>query len=71
MIVAVARQPSLSLDDPAGVEISEEDARNVAERLLKENLSVQGYRFDDDQDGEPTRAALDSLLKYLQESLIT
>ncbi|MCG8490351.1 MAG: dienelactone hydrolase family protein [Sneathiellales bacterium] len=49
MKAAVACQPSLPLDAPAALEMSDEDAGAIAERLKSEDLTVRGYRFEGDQ----------------------
>lgn len=48
MLAPVVCQPSLPLDDPAGLEISKADLSEIAERLERENLSVLAYRFQGD-----------------------
>lgn len=48
MLAPVVCQPSLPLDDPAGLEISDEDLGEIAERLEREDLSVLAYRFQGD-----------------------
>lgn len=48
VIAPVVNHPSLPLDDPAGLEISEEDAAAVAERVARDGLQVLAYRFDND-----------------------
>jgi hypothetical protein len=45
----VVNHPSLPLDDPGGLEISDEDAAAVAERVAREGLKVLAYRFDNDR----------------------
>jgi dienelactone hydrolase len=49
MLAPVLSQPSLPLDDPAGIEISADDLAAVAARLSRENLTVLAYRFEGDQ----------------------
>ncbi|MGW4965585.1 dienelactone hydrolase family protein [Nonomuraea sp. NPDC004186] len=49
VIAPVVNHPSLPLDDPAGLEISDEDARAVRDRIAREGLKVLAYRFDDDR----------------------
>ncbi|MCT2591546.1 dienelactone hydrolase family protein [Streptomyces sp. N2-109] len=49
VIAPVVNHPSLPLDDPAGLEISEEDARTVRDRIARDGLKVLGYRFDGDR----------------------
>jgi dienelactone hydrolase len=41
-------QPSLPLDNPAGLEISAQDLGTVSDRLERESLGVRGYRFAGD-----------------------
>ena len=48
MLAPVLSQPSLPLDEPAGLEISREDLEAVAERLEREDLTVLAYRFEGD-----------------------
>lgn len=49
MVAAVACQPSLPLDNPSAIEMSDEDAKAVSERLVRDNLTVKAYRFDGDK----------------------
>lgn len=46
---AVACQPSLPLDNPAAIEMSDDDAEAVARRLKRDDLTVKAYRFDGDK----------------------
>jgi dienelactone hydrolase len=48
MLAPVLSQPSLPLNDPAGIEIGPEEIEAVRERLEKEDLSVLAYRFEGD-----------------------
>ena len=48
MLAPVLAQPSLPLDDPAGLEIAADELRQVAARLEREDLTVLGYRFEGD-----------------------
>jgi dienelactone hydrolase len=48
MLAPVLSQPTLPLDDPAGLEISAEELAAVRERLEREDLSVMAYRFEGD-----------------------
>ncbi|MFD4140804.1 dienelactone hydrolase [Streptomyces sp. NPDC058572] len=48
VIAPVVNHPSLPLDDPGGLEISDEDAAAVAERVARDGLKVLAYRFDND-----------------------
>jgi dienelactone hydrolase len=45
---SVLCQPSLPLDNPAGLEISAQDLERVNDRLERENLRVRAYRFAGD-----------------------
>lgn len=45
----VVNHPSLPLDDPAGLEISDEDASAVRDRIARDGLKVLAYRFDNDR----------------------
>ncbi|MFG6195081.1 dienelactone hydrolase family protein [Nonomuraea sp. JJY05] len=49
VIAPVVNHPSLPLDDPAGLEISDEDAHAVRDRITRDGLKVLAYRFDDDR----------------------
>ncbi len=49
MLAAVLSQPSLPLDDPAGIEIASDDLQIVRRRLDREDLSVLAYRFEGDR----------------------
>jgi dienelactone hydrolase len=49
MLAPVVCQPSLPLDDLAGLEISEDDLARVRSRLESEDLTVRAYRFDGDR----------------------
>ncbi|MFJ3788519.1 dienelactone hydrolase family protein [Kitasatospora sp. NPDC090091] len=49
VVAPVVNHPSLPLDDPGGLEISDEDAAAVAERVTRDGLKVLAYRFDDDR----------------------
>ncbi|GGY41465.1 dienelactone hydrolase family protein [Streptomyces tanashiensis] len=49
VIAPVVNHPSLPLDDPAGIEISEEDARAVQDRVARDGLKILAYRFDGDR----------------------
>ena len=48
MLAPVLSQPSLPLDDPAGLEISAEELSQVRDRLEREDLTVLAYRFQGD-----------------------
>jgi dienelactone hydrolase len=49
MLAPVLAEPTLPLDDPAGLEIAPEELAAVAERLAQEDLTVMAYRFEGDQ----------------------
>ncbi|OAR25977.1 dienelactone hydrolase [Streptomyces sp. ERV7] len=49
VIAPVVNHPSLPLDDPAALEIGDEDARAVRDRVVRDGLKVLAYRFDDDR----------------------
>lgn len=48
MLAPVLAQPSLPLNDPAGLEIAPDELKVVRDRLDRENLSVLAYRFAGD-----------------------
>ncbi|WP_344384125.1 dienelactone hydrolase family protein [Streptomyces thermolineatus] len=49
VVAPVVNHPSLPLDDPGGLEISDEDAAAVAERVARDGLKVLAHRFEDDR----------------------
>ncbi len=49
MLAPVLSQPSLPLDDPAGIEIAADELAAVAERLERDDLTVMAYRFKGDR----------------------
>jgi dienelactone hydrolase len=49
MLAPVLSQPSLPLDDPAGIEIAPEEIAAVRERLERDDLTVMAYRFKGDK----------------------
>jgi dienelactone hydrolase len=49
MLAPVLSQPSLPLDDPAGLEIAPEELVAVRERLEQDDLTVMAYRFRGDR----------------------
>jgi dienelactone hydrolase len=49
VIAPVVNHPSLPLDDPAGLEISDEDAQAVQARVARDGLTVLAYRFEGDR----------------------
>lgn len=48
VIAPVVNHPSLPLDDPAGLELSPEDAAAIRERFERDDLTALAYRFDND-----------------------
>lgn len=48
MLAPVLSQPSLPLNDPAGLEIAPDELRAVKDRLDREDLNVLAYRFEGD-----------------------
>ncbi|WP_051804717.1 dienelactone hydrolase family protein [Streptomyces griseus] len=49
VVAPVVNHPSLPLDDPAGLELGEEDAAAVAGRVRRDGLKVLAYRFEGDR----------------------
>ncbi len=49
MLAPVLSQPTLPLNDPAGLHIAPEELAAVRDRLQRENLNVLAYRFDGDR----------------------
>ena len=49
MLAPVLSQPSLPLDDPAGIEIAPEEIAAVRRRLERDDLTVMAYRFAGDR----------------------
>ena len=49
MLAPVLSQPSLPLNDPAGMDIAPDELAAVRERLEREDLTVLAYRFEGDQ----------------------
>ncbi len=49
LLAPVLCQPSLPLNDPAGLEIAPDDLQAVRQRLEREDLTVLAYRFEGDQ----------------------
>ena len=49
MLAAVLSQPTLPLDDPAGMHIAPDELASVGERLRREDLTVLAYRFEGDR----------------------
>ena len=57
MLAPVLCQPSLPLDDPAGLEISPEEISAVKQRLDADDLTVMAYRFQGDKFCQAERFA--------------
>ena len=57
VLAPVLAQPSLPLDDPAGLEISQDELANVRARLEREDLTVLAYRFEGDRHCRAERFA--------------
>jgi dienelactone hydrolase len=49
LLAPVLAQPSLPLDRPAALEISERDLTVIRQRLDRDDLTVMAYRFDGDR----------------------
>jgi dienelactone hydrolase len=49
MLAPVLSQPSLPLDDPAGLEVAPEELAAIRERLERDDLTVMAYRFSGDR----------------------
>ncbi len=49
MLAPVLSQPTLPLNDPAGLEIAPDDLEAVRKRLEREDLTVLAYRFEGDR----------------------
>jgi dienelactone hydrolase len=49
MLAPVLAQPTLPLDDPAGIEMAPEELAAVRERLERDDLTVMAYRFKGDR----------------------
>lgn len=49
MLAPVVCQPSLPLDDPAGMNVAPDELAAVRQRLAREDLTVMAYRFDGDR----------------------
>lgn len=49
MLAPVLSQPSLPLDDPAGIEITPDELVAVGQRLKRDDLTVMAYRFEGDR----------------------
>jgi dienelactone hydrolase len=63
VIAPVLSQPSLPLDDPAGLEIAPAEIAAVADRLQRDDLTVLAYRFAGDRfcQAQRFRAYADAL----------
>jgi dienelactone hydrolase len=57
MLAPVLSQPSLPLDDPAGLEIAPEELAAVRGRLEQEDLTVMAFRFKGDRHCKAQRFA--------------
>jgi len=57
MLAPVLSQPSLPMNDPAGIDISLDDLRTVRARMDRDNLTVLAYRFDGDKHCRAERFA--------------
>jgi dienelactone hydrolase len=72
VLAPVLSQPSLPLDDPGGLEISDEELASVRQRMEREDLSVLGLRFEGDRfcSGQRFAAYADALGdRFLQRLL--
>ncbi len=49
LLAPVLAEPTLPLDDPAGLEIAPEELAAVRERIEREDLTVMAYRFEGDR----------------------
>jgi dienelactone hydrolase len=49
MLAPVLCQPTLPLDDPAGIEIAPDELVAVRQRLERDDLTVMAYRFEGDR----------------------
>jgi len=49
VLAPVLSQPTLPLDDPGGIESSDEEAARVRSRLEAEDLTILGFRFEGDR----------------------
>jgi dienelactone hydrolase len=49
VLAPVLSQPTLPLNDPAGLHIAPEELEKVKQRLERDNLSVLAYRFEGDR----------------------
>ncbi|MEU3768410.1 dienelactone hydrolase family protein [Amycolatopsis keratiniphila] len=49
VIAPVVNHPSLPLDDPGGLELGDEDAAALRDRISRDGLKVLAYRFEGDR----------------------
>jgi len=49
MLAPVVCQPSLPMDDPAGINMAPEELAAVQKRLVRDDLTVLAYRFEGDR----------------------
>lgn len=57
MLAPVMSQPSLPLDDPAGMGIAPEELVQIRQRLERDDLTVMAYRFEGDRFCQAQRFA--------------
>jgi dienelactone hydrolase len=57
LLAPVLCQPSLPMDDPAGLEIAPDDLLAVRQRLDRDDLTVMAYRFEGDRHCKAERFA--------------
>lgn len=57
LLAPVVCQPSLPMDDPAGMNVAAEELAAVRERLEREDLTVMAYRFEGDRHCRAERFA--------------
>ena len=57
VVAPVMCEPSLPLDNPAGLAIAPEELKTIANRLNNEDLTVMGYRFEGDSFCQAERFA--------------
>jgi dienelactone hydrolase len=57
MLAPVLCQPSLPLDDPAGINMAPEELDAVARRMERDDLTVMAYRFEGDRHCKAERFA--------------
>jgi dienelactone hydrolase len=57
LLAPVLCQPSLPMDDPAGLEIAPDDLFAVRQRLDRDDLTVMAYRFEGDRHCKAERFA--------------